>query len=62
MRWGGGHSVNYANDFAYFCRLFHSAAIVLEDLIIKYYYARVSFNSLQLCFISISLQLLVSLL
>lgn len=59
---GGGHADNYANDVAHFCRLLHSAAIVSENLIIKYYHAHVSFNSLQLCFNSVSLQLLVSLL
>ena len=50
----GGDCVNYANDAAHFCRLLHSVAIVCENLIIKYYYAHVSFNFLKLCFNLIS--------
>lgn len=49
-----GDCVNYANDVAHFCRLLHSVAIVCENLIIKYYYAHVSFNFPKLCFNLIS--------
>lgn len=37
-----------------FCRLLHSVAIVCANLIIKYYYAHVSFNFPKLCFNLIS--------
>lgn len=50
----GGGCVNYANDVAHFCRLLHLVAIVCENLIIKYYYAHVSFNFVKLCFNLIS--------